>query len=94
MTANFTSTLTPNIVNEVRVGLRRTAGQVISAYNEDPKAGADFLLHINGYPVYPKLGTVNGTTGNPTGNMPFGILPFGDQTNTSDATPLWTTATP
>jgi hypothetical protein len=90
MTANFTSTLSPNIVNELRVGLRRTAGQVISAYNENPKAGGDFLLHINGYPVYPKLGTVNGTTGNPTGNMPFGILPFGDQTNTSDATPLWT----
>jgi hypothetical protein len=33
---------------------------------------------------------VNGTTGNPAGTMPFGILPFGDQSDTRDATPLWT----
>ena len=92
MTTNFTSTLSANLVNEIRVGLRRSAGQVISAFVENPKAAADFRLNINGYPVFPKLGTVNGTTGNPcTGcTMPFGILPYGDQTNTSDSTPLWT----
>ena len=92
MTANFTSTLSPNLVNEVRWGLRRTAGQVVSPFVENPKAAADFRLNINSYPVFPKLGTVNGTTGNPGPgvNMPFGVLPFGDQTNTRDATPLWT----
>jgi hypothetical protein len=90
MTTNFTSTLSPNLVNEARIGLRRTAGQTVSPFVEDPKAQQDFRFNINGYPVFPKLGTVNGNTGNPNGNMPFGILPFGDQTNTSDATPLWT----
>ncbi len=90
MTANFTSTLSSNVVNEARVGLRRTAGQVISAFAENPKAGADFVLNINGYPTFPKLGTTSGTTGNATGNMPFAYLPFGDQTNTRDLTPLWT----
>jgi len=90
MTANFTSTLSSNLVDEARVGLRRTAGQVVSPLQEQPKAAADFRLNINGYPVFPKLGTVNGTTGNANGNMPFGFLPFGDQTDTRDATPLWT----
>ncbi|PYS46368.1 MAG: hypothetical protein DMG13_30120 [Acidobacteria bacterium] len=90
MTTNFTSTFSPNLVNEARIGLRRTAGQVVSPFVEDPTAQQDFRLNINGYPVFPKLGTVNGNTGNPNGNMPFGILPFGDQTNTSDASPLWT----
>src|SRR5262245_31408631 len=90
MTANFTSTLSPNLVNEARVGLRRTAGQVVSPLQETPDAKKDFRIDINGYPVFPKLGTVNGTTGNPNSTMPFGILPFGDQTDTRDTTPLWT----
>jgi len=94
MTTNFTSTLSPNLVNEARVGLRRTAGQVISAFTENPKAGADFIVNANGYPAFPKLGTVGTVAGIPTGNatgtMPFAFLPFGDQTDTRDATPLWT----
>ena len=90
LTVNFTTTVSSNVVNEVRMGLRRTAGQVTSPLAEDPKAQADFRLNVNGYPTFPKLGTVNGTTGNPAGTMPFGILPFGDQSDTRDATPLWT----
>src|SRR5439155_18675968 len=56
---NFISTLTPSLVNETRVGMRRIGENTFNALN-DPNTGKDaraFVPNYNGYPVLPALGT-------------------------------------
>jgi hypothetical protein len=63
LSVNFTSTLTPNLINEFRSGMRRTGG---NSYNglEDPDSGPAaqaFFPNIGGYPTFigPGTGQVN-----------------------------------
>jgi len=78
----FTSTLSPTLLNEARVGYRLTKGRTYSAYN-DPKTGKDALAFFptqNGYPVSIGLQT-------------FGTIPVASGTATYfDDTSLWTWA--
>jgi hypothetical protein len=55
---NFTSTLSSNIVNEFRSGMRRTGGNSFNGLT-DPELGApaqSFFPNIGGYPTYVGLG--------------------------------------
>ncbi|HLH31698.1 MAG TPA: hypothetical protein VKY31_10885, partial [Terriglobia bacterium] len=55
---NFVSTLSPTLVNEARVGMRRTGSNSYNPVN-DPSTGAKaqaFLPNYNGYPFVPALG--------------------------------------
>src|SRR5688572_29159988 len=53
ITSSFTSTLTPNIVNEARFGLRRAWSRSPYPYDEGPHKDEvlSFLPQVNGYPV-------------------------------------------
>ena len=56
---NFTSTLSPTLVNEVRSGMRRTGGNSFNGLN-DPDNGAAaqaFFPNFSGYPTFIGLGT-------------------------------------
>jgi hypothetical protein len=56
---NFTSTLSPTVVNEARGGMRRTGGNTFNALT-DPDTGKtaqQFFPSISGYPVFVGLGT-------------------------------------
>src|SRR6185369_10581331 len=59
LSLNFTSTLSPSLVNEARAGMRRTGGNTFNGFNdpENGEAGRAFFPNINGYPVYVGLGT-------------------------------------
>ncbi|HET9219522.1 MAG TPA: TonB-dependent receptor, partial [Terriglobia bacterium] len=59
LSLNFTSTISPNLVNEFRSGMRRTGG---NSYNglEDPDSGEAaraFFPNFAGYPTFIGLGT-------------------------------------
>jgi hypothetical protein len=59
LSLNFTSTLSPNLVNEIRGGMRRTGGNSFMGLN-DPENGAAaqaFFPNYNGYPTFIGLGT-------------------------------------
>ena len=59
LSVNFTSTLTPNLVNEFRSGMRRTGGNSFNGL-EDPDNGAAaqaFFPNYGGYPTFIGLGT-------------------------------------
>jgi hypothetical protein len=83
---NFISTLSSTIVNEARVGMRRTGS---NSYNPlmDPQTGKDaqaFLPNYSGYPVLLALGT---------GVANFGsnqIIGGGSTSANVDTTVLWT----
>jgi hypothetical protein len=85
VTTNFTSTLTPNMVNEVRVGLRRTANESVPQASDSLK---DFFFDVNGYSVLPRLGS--GTAFSATSAMPFQNVVFNYFTPSRNAAPFWT----
>jgi hypothetical protein len=55
LTINFTSTLTPAMVNEVRWGTRRTGTNTIHGFANNQEARA-FVPNIGEFPVVPQLG--------------------------------------
>ena len=84
LSLNFTSTLSPALLNEARVGYRRTAGRSYTAFNnpENNAAALSFYPTFNGYPVsiFPGTGAAN-----------FGNYPGSNATSTYfDDTTLWT----
>ena len=84
-TTNFTSTLTSNMVNEARVGLRRTANESAPQTSDSLK---DFFFDVNGYSVLPRLGS--GTALSATSTMPFQNAVFNYFTPSRNAAPFWT----
>ena len=59
LSLNFTSTLSPNLVNEFRSGMRRTGGNSFNGL-EDPdngEAARAFFPNFSGYPTFIGLGT-------------------------------------
>ena len=61
LSLTFTSTLSPTLLNEARVGYRLTRGRSYSAYN-NPRTGKDalaFFPTLNGYPLVVGLQTFN-----------------------------------
>jgi hypothetical protein len=90
---NFVSTLSPAIVNEVRVGRRRTAGNTFNAlYDpETSDAAKAFYPNIAGIPVWIGLGQAN--VGTNIGQVNFQTnQPLGGGTTSSyqDVTAMWT----
>jgi hypothetical protein len=59
LSANFVSTLTPSIVNEFRMGFRRTGGNSFPGILDpvNGEAVQSFFPNYNGYPVYVGLGS-------------------------------------
>jgi hypothetical protein len=60
LSVNFTSTLSPTLLNEARVGLRRTQGNSYNGFNTPKDSGQEalgFYPNIGGYPVFVGLGT-------------------------------------
>ena len=84
-TLNFTSTLAPNMVNEARLGLRRTANESAPQTSDSLQ---DFLFDVNGYSVFPRLGS--GTTFGATSAMPFQNAVFNYFTPSRNSAPFWT----
>jgi hypothetical protein len=85
LSITLTSTLSPTIVNEGRVGMRRTGFTQWSPL-DDPDTGAEasaFFPNYNGYPVFVGLGLgqVNFTVGQPLGG--------GNTQRFSDRTVMW-----
>jgi hypothetical protein len=84
-TANFTSTLSANMMNEARVGLRRTANESAPQTRE----GLDnFFFDVNGYSIIPRMGS--GTALNATSTMPFQNVVLNYFTPSRNAAPFWT----
>ncbi len=105
LTVNFTSTLTPALLNEVRFGMRRTGTNTIHglanpATQKDARA---FIPNIDGIPVLPQLG-MKTTPWSDTANCVPVICVCGGQPNLSsqmgnnfngnisESTPLYTYA--
>ena len=84
-TMNLTSTLSPNMVNEARVGLRRTANESAPQTSDSLK---DFFFDVNGYAVLPRLGS--GTVFGATSAMPFQNAILNYFTPSRNAAPFWT----
>jgi Carboxypeptidase regulatory-like domain len=85
LTVNFTSTLSSNLVNEARMGLRRTANESAP----QPTSGfQDFFLNVNGYSVLPRLGS--GTAFSGTSAMPFQNAVLNYLTPSRNIAPFWT----
>ena len=88
LSLNFISTLSPTLVNEARVGMRRIGENTYNALN-DPTAGSKaqaFVPNYNGYPVLPALGA--GTTGFSFASNQ--IIGGGSTSTYLDTTVLWT----
>ena len=84
LSLNFTSTLSPTLLNEARVGYRITKGRSYTAFNnpETNAAALNFYPTFNGYPVSVAPGT---------GGANFGNVPGSNATSTYfDDTSLWT----
>ena len=89
--ANFVSTLTPSLVNEVRWGVRYNKGVQYSAI-DDPqygKAAHEFFPTINGIPLL--VGPGSGAFGTSSVDFQSSLLTFTDFTR-GNITPLWTYA--
>jgi len=84
-TANLTSTLTSNIVNEARVGLRRTANESAPQSTEGLES---FFFNVNGYSVLPRIGS--GTAFSGTSTTPFQNTVLNYFTPSRNAAPFWT----
>jgi hypothetical protein len=88
LSATFISTLTPTIVNEARLGMRRTGSNTYNALNDPTtgKAALKALPNYNGYPVMLALADTVGTT------VVNGAGFLGGNSTSSylDTTPLWT----
>jgi len=85
LTTNFTSILTPNMVNEARVGLRRTANESAPQSSEGFE---DFFFNVNGYSVLPRLGS--GAALSATSTMPFQNVAFNYFGPSRNVAPFWT----
>lgn len=85
LTVNFTSTLSTNMVNEARMGLRRTANERSTQLTNSVQ---NFLINVNGYSMIPRLGS--GTSFSGTSAMPFQNLVFYTLTPSRNASPYWT----
>jgi hypothetical protein len=84
LAANFISTLSPVLVNEVRLGMRRTGSNTYNAIN-DPVTGKEALAllpNFAGYPVMPAL-SAGGVSGS-------AFLGGGSTSSYLDTTVLWT----
>src|SRR6185369_10009111 len=84
-TVNYVSTLSGNMVNEARVGLRRTANE---SAPQDLSGVQDFFISVNGYSVLPRLGTGAAFSG--TSAMPFQNAVLNYFTPSRNAAPFWT----
>jgi len=84
-TANYTSTVSSNIVNEARVGLRRTANESSPQSSDGLQ---DFFFNVNGYSVLPRLGS--GTAFSATSAMPFQNAVLNYFTPSLNTAPFWT----
>jgi Carboxypeptidase regulatory-like domain len=74
LAVNFTTTLSSNLVNEVRVGNRRIGGNTFNGLN-NPKGGSEaqtFFPNYGGYPVVFALGVGGTGTVNFQSNQPLG----------------------
>jgi hypothetical protein len=88
LAVNFVSTLSPRLVNELRFGMRKTAGNTFNALY-DPKyadAAKAFYPNISGIPVWIGLGAAGGQINFQT------VQPLGSGTTSSyqDRTKMWT----
>jgi hypothetical protein len=91
LTSNFTSTLSPSLVNEARFGMRRTGSNPISpietpVYGDKIKA---FIFNVANTPYWPHMGTGN-LIGFQNSQPPGGRGTF--QITQRDITPLYTYA--
>ena len=84
-TVNLTSTLTPNMVNEARVGLRRTANEAAPQTNDSLQ---EYFFDVNGYQVLPRMGS--GTNFSGTSAVPFQSAIFNYFTPSRNSAPFWT----
>ena len=94
LTVNFTSTLSPTLLNEARFGMRRTGTNQASSFtNPDTgQAALDFFPNVNGFPLLPQLGIqpVCVCSGQPFGARGETGALF--QANLNESTPLYTYA--
>lgn len=93
LTFNFTSTLTPNVLNEFRFGFRRTGTNTNPALSnpDTAEAAQEFYPNVNGIPVYVQPGTdpICFCGGQPGGGSQTGRLFNG---NVSESSPMYTFA--
>ncbi|PYS39779.1 MAG: hypothetical protein DMG14_12785, partial [Acidobacteria bacterium] len=81
LTLNFTSTLSPTLLNEARYGMRRTGTNTTPGLNLPGAAGdaaREFVPNVKGYPILPQLGFAP-RTGTDLGAPGFGT--YGGQPN-------------
>ena len=81
LSLNFTSTVTPTLVNELRVGMRRTGGNSFNGL-DDPESGEAaqaFFPNLSGYPTFIGLGT--GQVNFQTNQMLNSTSTYNDVTN-------------
>jgi hypothetical protein len=91
LSVNFTSTLSPAIVNEFRTGFRRTSGNTFNALY-DPAVSQQakaFYPNISGIPVWIGLGTTTNSQINFQTTQPLGN---GTTSSYQDVTKLWSFA--
>ncbi|HLH31207.1 MAG TPA: carboxypeptidase-like regulatory domain-containing protein [Terriglobia bacterium] len=92
LSASFTSTLTPSLVNEARIGMRRTGSNTYNALNDPStgKAAQGFLPNYNGYPVMLALAIFGPPPTNSTIVNGAGFLGGNSTSSYLDTTALWT----
>ena len=96
LSVNFTSTLSPTLVNEARTGMRRIGGNTYNAFN-NPETGEEalaFFPNYNGYPLSIGLGSPGpaGTSANNAINFQTNQVYNGTTDNYHDLTNLWSFA--
>jgi len=94
LTVNFTSTLSPTLLNEARFGMRRSGTNTPTGLTnpETRDAALEFFPSTNGFPVLPQLGAGSVCV---CGGQPFGTRGGGAGTfpgNLNESTPLYTYA--
>jgi hypothetical protein len=94
LTVNFTSTLSPTLLNEVRYGMRRTGTNGAGSFT-NPDTGEEahaFFPNIGGFPLLPQLGMqpICVCAGQPFGARGETGALF--QANINESTPLYTYA--
>ena len=90
-TANFTSTLSPSIVNEARFGLRRGVENSVDSFS-NPSTGdraREFFPNFNGLPFYIQIGSGAASFAGSSGlDFTSGYRALGDSTS-GNITSLW-----
>src|SRR5215467_7735182 len=89
LSVNFTSTLSPTLVNEARLGLRREGGNTSNGFTnpDSGKANQAFFPNYGGYPVFIGPGAGTGTTA--VNFQSSQILGGGATADYHDITNLW-----